>query len=152
MTTLRPARADDLDRLLEFIRALYAEDAAIPFVRERVRAALVRLIGDVSLGRVWLIEADGAPAGYLVAVWGYSLEWHGRDAFVDELFVDPAYRDRGVGTAALRRAEAECRAAGVRALHLEVERANTRAQGLYRREGYRDHDRYLMTKRLDAED
>jgi diamine N-acetyltransferase len=146
--TLRRAGPGDLERLLGFVAALYAEDGSIPFVRDRVSAALLTLMGDDSLGRVWLIEVDGSAAGYLVAVWGFSLEWHGRDAFVDELFVDPAHRRRGLGTAALRRAETECLAAGVRALHLEVERSNPRAQALYRREGYRDHDRYLMTKRL----
>jgi ribosomal protein S18 acetylase RimI-like enzyme len=34
-------------------------------------------------------------------------------------------------------------------LHLEVERANTAAQGVYRRAGFKDHDRYLLTKWLD---
>jgi diamine N-acetyltransferase len=86
--------------------------------------------------------------GYLVAVWGYSLEWHGRDAFVDELFVEPGRRGRGIGSRALELAQEECRRAGIRALHLEVERPNTRAQELYRRMGFRDHDRYLMTKVL----
>ncbi len=33
-------------------------------------------------------------------------------------------------------------------LHLEVERANARAQNVYRRQGFVDHDRYLLTKRL----
>ncbi len=39
-----------------------------------------------------------------------------------------------------------CRELGVRALHLEVERENVEAQALYRRIGYKDHDRYLLTK------
>jgi len=37
---------------------------------------------------------------------------------------------------------------GVTAIHLEVDRGNKPAQGLYRRTGYVDHDRYLMTKWL----
>ena len=38
--------------------------------------------------------------------------------------------------------------AGVSALHLEVERQNEAAQGFYRRLGFKDHDRYLMTRWL----
>lgn len=52
--------------------------------------------------------------------------------------------------AALQRVEEVCRMEGIRALHLEVDRGNTRAQELYRRVGYRDHDRYLLTKWLEG--
>ena len=41
---------------------------------------------------------------------------------------------------------AACRALGINALHLEVDRANTAAQGLYRKFGFADHDRILMSK------
>jgi len=133
-TLLRRARPADTDRLLELIQAFYVEDGTIRFVREPLIAALGKLMGDPSLGRLWLIDADRPAVGYLVAVWGFSLEWHGRDAFVDELYVEPSSRGKGVG-----------------ALHLEVERPNTRAQELYRRMGFRDHDRYLKTKILARE-
>jgi ribosomal protein S18 acetylase RimI-like enzyme len=36
----------------------------------------------------------------------------------------------------------------VRALHLEVERANTEAQAFYHKAGFADHDRYLLTKQM----
>ena len=39
-----------------------------------------------------------------------------------------------------------CRTEGIAALHLEVERANTIAQEVYRKQGFKDHDRYLLTK------
>jgi ribosomal protein S18 acetylase RimI-like enzyme len=35
---------------------------------------------------------------------------------------------------------------GVNAVHLEVNHGNKPALGLYRRTGYADHNRYLMTK------
>jgi ribosomal protein S18 acetylase RimI-like enzyme len=38
----------------------------------------------------------------------------------------------------------------VRALHLEVERANTAAQGLYRKFGFADHERYLFTRWIES--
>jgi ribosomal protein S18 acetylase RimI-like enzyme len=43
--------------------------------------------------------------------------------------------------------EAKARAFGVRRIFLEVERHN-RVIGLYRRAGYADHDRFLMSKLL----
>ena len=59
-----------------------------------------------------------------------------------------SHRGRGLGTRALAIAEEVCRESGVGALHLEVERANTEAQRLYRARGLVDHDRYLMTRRF----
>jgi ribosomal protein S18 acetylase RimI-like enzyme len=139
------AQEGDLTDLLAMMRAFYAIDA-YPFDEAIARAALLRLIREPSLGSVWIIRADGHLAGYVVLTLGFSLEFHGRDAFVDELFLLPALRHRGIGTRALRFVEEQCRELGVQALHLEVERGNATAQRLYRGLGFRNHDRYLMTK------
>jgi ribosomal protein S18 acetylase RimI-like enzyme len=129
-----------------FVRELYAHDS-IAFDAARVRRALGALLEDQRLGRAWLIE-DPAPVGYMIVAFGYSIEFGGRNAFLDELFVSPEQRGRGLGTRALEIAAQACREAGIVALHLEVDRANTNAQRLYRAHGFVDHDRYLMTRRL----
>lgn len=135
----------DEELVLAMMRELYAHEA-IYFDEARARAALSRLLADDSLGRVWVARVEGEPAGYLVLTLGYSLEFGGRDAFVDELFVAERFRGSGLGKRAIAKAVEACRELGVPALHLEVERANTGAQGLYRRLGFHDHDRYLLTR------
>ncbi len=141
----RLADEADGDTLIAMMREFYAIDA-YPFDEGAARRALEGLLRDPALGRVWLIH-DGAEAiGYVVLTFGYSLEFHGRDAFIDELFVRPSHRGRGVGTRAMRLVEEACRDLGVHALHLEVERANAVAQRLYRTFGFQDHARYLMTR------
>jgi ribosomal protein S18 acetylase RimI-like enzyme len=90
----------------------------------------------------------GSVVGFVVLTFSYSLEFHGRDAFVDELYVRPSHRRRGLGAAALRLSEAACREHGVHALHLEVDGANDPARALYRRWGFDEHARHLMTKWL----
>ncbi|MBD2459995.1 GNAT family N-acetyltransferase [Oscillatoria sp. FACHB-1407] len=75
-----------------------------------------------------------------------NLEFRGRDAFIDELFVQADYRGRGIGTAAPELLEAQCRELEVRALHLEVEHENAKAQQFYRKVGFGDRHYYLMTK------
>ena len=148
--TFRKASLADIDLLGRFIRQLYAL-TRIPFLKSTVRAAMAELIRKPSLGRVWVIAEEnqsGQSIGYMVLTFGYSLEYGGRDAFLDELFVDAQYRGRGVGTKALDFLSAEYQKLGVRALHLEVERANATAQVLYHGAGFENHDRYLMTKRI----
>ena len=95
--------------------------------------------------RAWLIQADGRDAGYMVVTFGYSMEYGGRDAFIDDLFIRPAYRHAGLGSALVRHARELCAARGVRALHLEVARDNGVAQRVYHRAGFVSTDRQLLT-------
>ena len=146
-TSFRPADASDADGLLVMMRELYDHEG-IAFEEPTARAALTQLLADDSCGVAHLMTLGGEVAGYLVITFGFSLEFGGRDAFVDELYVKDEFRGRGAGKAALGFAAEVCRARGVRALHLEVERANESAQGVYRKAGFVDHDRYLLTRWL----
>lgn len=146
--TYKTVTASEVDSLLAMMREFYAHER-LPFDEAIARRALDGLIHHDAFGRVWLVELDGETAGYVVLTLGYSLEFHGRDAFVDELFIKPLHRGRGVGTESLRFVETQCRALGVAALHLEVDHENFKAQSVYRQFGFADQGRYLMTKWLD---
>ncbi|MFL5800444.1 MAG: GNAT family N-acetyltransferase [Roseiflexaceae bacterium] len=141
----RVAGVSDTPTLIQLMREYYAFDH-LPFDEAAARPALEALLDNGSFGRAWLIEDGGAAIGYVVLTLGYSLEYHGRDAFIDELYIREGYRGRGIGRQALALLEATCRELGVQALHLEVERSNPVAQEVYRRAGYKDENRYLMTK------
>lgn len=145
----RPATAPDVPALLGLMHAFYT-DAGYPFSEPGARAAVLHLLANDRVGRIWIAREDQEPLGYLVLTFGYSLEHHGVVAFVDELFVAADWRGRGLGTSALALAEAECRTLGVRTLQLEVERGNVGAQELYRRTGFNDHGRFLLAKRLTS--
>jgi ribosomal protein S18 acetylase RimI-like enzyme len=129
------------------MRENYAE-AGYPFDPAAARECFAAIARGPALGRTWVLAADGALVGYAVLLFGYSLEYRGRDAFVDDVYLAPAQRGRGLGRTLLEQVEAAARELGVRALHLEVERTNTAAQALYRRRGFRDTERLLMTKIL----
>jgi ribosomal protein S18 acetylase RimI-like enzyme len=146
-TTFRIAGAGDAGALLSMMRELNAHEG-MAFDEPQARAALAQLFTDERFGVAHLILSGGETAGYLVVTFGFSIEFGGRDAFVDELFIKDEFRGRGLGKAALVRAEEVCRERGIRALHLEVARANERAQTLYRKSGFLDHHRYLLTKWL----
>jgi ribosomal protein S18 acetylase RimI-like enzyme len=148
--SFRAAAASDMGVLLELMQALYDEDGTTPLRRDAAESALRGLLTAPERGLVWVIEQSGEPAGYLVLTWGYSLEFHGRDAFIDELYLAPRYRGVGLGRQAVAWAEAACRAHGAGAVHLEVEIDNERAHALYRRNGFAERGLRLMTKRLSA--
>jgi GNAT superfamily N-acetyltransferase len=141
------ARLGDAEAILTLMERFYAGET-YPFDPASARAALLPLLGDPSKGRVFLLSEDGVAVGYAVLTLGWSLEYHGLDAFVDELFVVPSRRGQGLASRALDRLEEACRELGVRALHLEVERGNRTALSLYEGRGFRDNDRQLLTKRF----
>jgi len=144
-TTFTVATRADIDTLLVFMSEYYEFDHLV-FDEAVARTALESLIRDNSLGRVWIIHYVDEAIGYLALTLGYSLEYGGRDAFIDEVYIRSNYRGKGIGTAALAFAEEQCCTLGVRALHLEVERTNTNAYGVYRKVGFVDHERSMMTK------
>lgn len=146
--SFRPATEADMGVLLELMRGLYAEDGSTLLREEAAETALRGLLAAPDRGLVRVIEQGGEPAGYLVLTWGYSLEFHGRDAFIDELYVAPPYRGKGLGRQAVEWAEDACKAHGAGAVHLEVEIDNERAHALYRRSGFAERGLRLMTKRL----
>ena len=139
---------DSVEALLDLSAELAAFDGTTPFHRDPTRAALTQLVSQPHLGRAVLLVVEGERVGYAVLCFGFSLEFGGRDAFLDELYVRDTHRGQGVGTAALAWAEDVCRAEGIGALHLEVEFSNVRAQEFYRKSGFQDHNRFLWTKWL----
>jgi ribosomal protein S18 acetylase RimI-like enzyme len=146
---MRQASAHDLAALVELMQEFYGE-AGFPLGPDRARAAFLPLLAPGQLGQVWLAEYDGQVAGHLVLTLCYSMEYGGRSAFVDDLFVRPALRNRGVGRALVAHARKVCEELGVRAMHLEVARANGPAQAIYRAVGFESTDRELLTLALAA--
>ena len=143
---LAPVTAADLPLLKRLVRAYCAEDRH-SFDEKRQPAALAALAAGEPFGRAWLIELLGRRIGYVVLSWGFSIEAGGREACLDEFYLLPEARNRGFGRRVLALVEDEARAADMRRIFLEVQRHN-RAIALYRRAGYADHDRFLMSKLL----
>src|SRR5579872_1065229 len=89
------------------------------------------------------------PVGLAYLAYTWTLEHGGQSAWLDELYVVPGERSRGVGTALLRAALDHAARRGCRAVDLEVEAAHARAARLYAREGFRPHHRARWYRRLD---
>ena len=146
----RVALASDADLLLNFMREYYAFDGH-GYDRDKARAALVPLLQNPNFGRAWIVLDGNSPVGYAVLCFGYSLEWLGRDAFVDEFFLRQDYRGRGWGNKTMVFLEEAARELGVRVLHLEVIDQNEVALGLYRKLGFRAHQSTFMSKWIASE-
>lgn len=140
----RLATPDDIGGLLPLMLDFYTFERLL-YDEERLRRLLSDLISDQSLGRLIVFESDDNLVGYMVLGFGFSLEFHGRDCFIDEFYVLPTHRCKGIGQAAIGFATELCRSLGIKAVHLEADHFNVRGHEFYKRLGFKDHDRHLMT-------
>jgi GNAT superfamily N-acetyltransferase len=84
----------------------------------------------------------------VVLTFGFSFEYGGRDAFIDELYLEAAHRGKGIGGLTIDFVSEQAKVLGVKALHLEVERHNDWGNRLYRKKGFGGNERHLLTKWL----
>lgn len=143
------ATSEDEAVLLRMMRGLAEQEPGAYIFREpAVGEVLRRFLADPGLGEAWVLRDGALVAGYVVLTFGFSFEYHGRDAFIDELYIEPAYRRQGLGRRAMQFIAERARERGVNAIHLEVDEGNIAAEELYRSVGYEDQSRFLMTKWL----
>jgi ribosomal protein S18 acetylase RimI-like enzyme len=147
----KPATAARIPDLLGLVAQYWSFEGIAGFDAHRLSRQLERLCEQPHLGGAWITYDDHAPAGYLLSVYVFSLEHHGLTAEIDELFVLPQHRDRGLGAQLLRAAEAAATAAGCTNISLQLGRDNEAARAFYRRHDYRARAGYeLLDKSLPA--
>lgn len=146
MTALNLAKTEDLDRLIPLVTAFHAEEG-VSLDEDARRTAIQPLLDGSPHGAIYLIGPGRAPIGYIVVTFGWSIEFGGMDGFVDEFFIRPGVRGRGIGSEVLRQLPKALGAAGMKALHLEVAHDNVRAQELYARLRFEAREKYMLMSR-----
>jgi GNAT superfamily N-acetyltransferase len=140
---IRPAREADLATLLRFQQGIV--DAERPFdatlreggiryydIEDLVRADHVRFL---------IAEFDGVPigCGFARVDEAKSYVKHGRQGYLGLMYVDPAFRGKGVNARLLAALMAWCREQGVLELRLEVYPDNASARRAYEKAGFAPH-------------
>ena len=129
MTEVRPADRRDIPVLIELLAAQLSEHG-VAAGREQVRRGIEAAF---ETGAPLLVALEGLRAvGTCLANRIASVEHGGAVLFIEELYVAPDARRRGVARALLSRLLADGLAAGVRAIELEVDEGHEPARALYR--------------------
>ena len=113
---------------------------------------LIDFTSDEMLGRLFLITHKQMTIGYVVLSFGFSFEYKGRDAFIDEFYIKEKFRNKGIGKLAMDFIEKVSKKLEINAVHLEVEPHNKTANKLYLNNGYKSNDRILLTKKIRTTD
>jgi len=145
--SLRWATVADLDDALPVIRGFYRH-FEFPWDEDRKRAVLLDLLADPGRGRLLLVRHDERVIGYALIAFYLSLEFDGRVALLDELFLRPETRGAGVGARLLEHLAASLKAEGIPVVRLEVDDRHPEAASLYARHGFRTDDRRTWSRRI----
>ena len=148
---IRKMKPEDRERFCTFADEFYHSGAALHTVpKENFNRTFDAIMNGSPYVAGLILEDGGQAAGYSLLLPTYSNEIGGTVLWIDELYVRPDFRGRGLARELLRRV---CSAQGgkVSALRLEVTRSNTKAISLYRSEGFHGLDYAQMMKKTGAE-
>jgi len=102
MISVRPAVAADTPQILRFIRALGEYERLQSEVVATEAALQASLFGERRYAEVMLADCDGQGAGFALYFHNYSTFLAQPGIYLEDLYVDPAFRARGVGKALLQ--------------------------------------------------
>jgi ribosomal protein S18 acetylase RimI-like enzyme len=128
MALIRKATGDDAARLAAIARAAYA--GYVPRIGREPAPMSADFAAAIAVGRVVVIEARGAVAGYMVA-------WPEMDAyFIDNIAVEPVRQGEGLGRQLVDHAAREARRHRLPAIRLYTNAAMTENLSRYGRMGF----------------
>lgn len=124
------ADAEEIARLLDDFNAEF--ETASPGVEVLSARLRVLLKGDATFAVL-----AGTPAVAVALVTLRPNVWYaGHVALLDELYVVPALRGHGIGSAVVDRMMSTCRARGVDLVEINVDEGDVDAQRFYERHGF----------------
>ena len=135
MIAIRPARPDDAERIVGFIRALAEYEKLLHEVKIDAAAVSAALFTANPRAFCDIAEADGAPVGFAFWFYNYSTFEGTFGIYLEDIFVIPAARGTGAGLALMRRLAERCRDEGLKRLEWAVLDWNALAIGFYDRLG-----------------
>ncbi len=141
---IRPARADDLNVIVQFNEAMGLETEKKTLDDAVIREGVRRLLADERRGQYFIAEIDGMVVGQTMVTTEWS-DWRsGYFWWIQSVYVSPEFRRRGIFRALHTQVrEAARRSGDVCGVRLYVHEANARAMEAYQNLGM-DRTHYAM--------
>jgi GNAT superfamily N-acetyltransferase len=131
---IRPAREDEVEEMLPLMRA-YCDFYESSPTDEGLRTMMRTLIADPSQGALFIARDGGTAVGLAALDWKWSSLKGARIGYLEDLFVDPEARGKGIADALIEICAERCRELGMPAMEWATAPDNHRAQKVYDRTG-----------------
>ncbi|MEE9276501.1 MAG: GNAT family N-acetyltransferase [bacterium] len=145
---IRPAEPGDAEIITRFNVAMALESEGLRLEPATAREGVEASLTDPGRGRYYLAEEAGGVSGQIRVTREWS-DWNNAEYWwIQNVYVDPPARRRGIYTALHRHVRGLAKAAGACGLQLYVERENGAARTIYERLGMRQ-SHYLIYEHED---
>ncbi len=142
-----PAAVSDCGECARLLVEQLAEHG-VNISADRLLCVLKEVVADETRGFVLLARDDDGVAGVAYVATIPSVEHCGFVAWLEELYVTPAYRSRGIGTALVEAVLERARKMNIVAVDLEIDAGHSRAESLYGKLGFRPLSRSRWVRKL----
>ena len=130
-TAITLARAENRAALLGLVERRQSEAGAAPWAdddRAFHDRALAPLTEGGPEGAAWLIGPVRAPLGYAIVSFGWSLDAGGRVGWLEDIYIRPSVRRRGIAREVIHAIGVTLRRSDVRAIRIRLPRVEHSAQ------------------------
>ena len=115
-TAIALATGADADKVMDLMTR-YHDEAALPHDATHRAAVAGPLLDGSPLGAIWLIGPKSSPLGYVMVTFGWSMPHGGMVGWLEECYIRPSVRGRGIGTEVLHAVAVNLGRAGMQAMH-----------------------------------
>ncbi len=130
----RKITKNDWELYRHYVDIFYHTDAVnAPIPEENYRATFDELMRSDVYAECYIFEYEGTPCGYVLLSKYFSQEAGGYSITIEEIYLEPEYRSKGLATEFFDWIKRE---SGAMRLRLEVEEENVGAKRLYERVGF----------------
>lgn len=147
--SIEPATASDCNECARLL-AEHLGELGVNASAEALAQVVEGVICDPVRGFILAARENGRVVGIAYVATILSLEHCGTVAWLEELFVESTYRQRGIGTALISAILERAKTTGIVAVDLEVDAAQHQAVSFYERLGFRRLDRSRFVKDLSG--
>lgn len=148
---IRKITAADRDVYISMAKDFYNSDAVSHSVDARnFEKTFDELMARDTYAEGYILQADGMTAGYALLAKTFSQEAGGMVVWVEELYILPEFRGRGLGSEFLKHIQGKL-GKEISRIRLEASECNRRAVKLYKALGFTDLEYGQLFMDADAE-
>lgn len=142
-------KATEIEDLLRLMSG-FAHVAHLPWDSLQRKQNVAEFTANAKQGDIWFVILDGRKIGYAVNVFGFSFEFGGRVAFIDEFYIEESHQRAGIGGQTLDFIAKDAGRTGSVAMLLEASDSESHLHAFYEKSGFARRDYRLYCKMLSG--
>ena len=139
----------DIDSLIPLLNLLFEQEVEFTPDAEKQRRGLNMIISNPNIGEIVTLKQNRETIGMVNLLYTVSTALGARVAWLEDMVIQPQYRNTGAGTTLIQAAIDHARKQGCQRITLLTDKENASAQRFYSRNGFQHSSMIPMRQSLD---